>query len=103
MPSIRAAEPSRDGFLTRLQGNAEKLVRIRPSEGREGGDAAAIATRIEVKAANADIAGALAEVAYLPPPMREAARAWTEKVETRSAALESSRRFLAAALASLSK
>jgi hypothetical protein len=103
MPSIRAAEPSRDGFLTRLQVNAEKLVRIRPSEEKEGGDAAAIATRIEVKAANADIVGALAEVAYLPPPMRAAARTWTEKAQARSAALESSQRFLAAALTSLSK
>jgi hypothetical protein len=106
MPSLLAAAgpPPRDvGFLEKLQSNAEKLVRIRPLDEAAGSDPAAIMARIEVKASKADLSGALAELADLPPAGRAPARAWIEKAQARSAAVESSRRLAAEALAGLSK
>ena len=61
-PMLRAAaEPPRDGgFLDRLQANAEKLVRVRPvGEEARGDDRAAILARVEQRAAQGNIAGAL--------------------------------------------
>ncbi len=66
---LRAAgEAPRDGgFLDRLQANAEKLVRIRPvDEEPRGDDRGAILARIEQRAAQGNISGALAELAKLP-------------------------------------
>jgi hypothetical protein len=104
MPALRAAvEPSQRGFLTRLQANAEKLVRIRPQEAKEGKEVSAILDRIEIKATSADINGVIAELEDLPSAVRTPADAWIEKARARSAAMESSGRLLAAALADLSK
>jgi hypothetical protein len=106
VPSLLAAAgpPLRaGGFLEKLQSNAEKLVRIRPLDEAAGSDPAAIVARIEVKAAKGDLAGALADLADLPPTGRAPARAWIEKAQARSAAVESSRRLAADSLAGLSK
>jgi hypothetical protein len=97
------APPREGGFLERLQLGAEKLVRIRPLEEIAGSDPAAIIARIEVKASHADLAGALAELAKLPPAARAPAEAWIAKAEARTSALEASRRLAAVALAGLSK
>jgi hypothetical protein len=103
-PSLRAsASAPRENFLQRLQGNAEKLVRIRPVEEVAGNDTSAIVTRIEVKAGNGDLNGALAELAQLPPPVRAPADAWIKKAQARAAAVEASRRLAADALAGLGK
>jgi hypothetical protein len=59
--------------------------------------------RIEVKASQADISGALAELAKLPAAARAPAEAWIKKVEMRMAALDASRRISADALSGLSK
>ena len=70
---LRAAgAPPRDGgFLERLQANAEKLVRIRPvDEEPRGDDRAAMLARVEQRAAQGNIAGALAELAKLPAEAR---------------------------------
>ncbi len=97
-----AGTATRDGgILDRLQANAEKLVRIRPIEGVPGEDANAILSRIEVKAAHGDIAGALAELAKLPPSVRAPALAWIAKAEARGKAVDASRRLAAEALAAL--
>jgi hypothetical protein len=97
-----AGATQRDGgILDRLQANAEKLVRIRPIEAAPGEDANAILSRIEVKAAHADIAGALAELAKLPPAVRAPALAWIAKAEARGKAVDASRRLAAEALAVL--
>lgn len=97
-----AGTASRDsGFLDRLQANAERLVRIRPIEEVAGEDAAAILSRTEVKAAHSDIAGALAELAKLPPAARSPAFDWIAKAEGRAKAIEASRRLAAAAVAAL--
>jgi hypothetical protein len=97
------APPREGGFLERLQLGAEKLVRIRPVEEIAGSDPAAIIARIEVKASHADLAGALAELAKLPPTARAPAEAWITKAEARTSAIEASRRLAADALAGLGK
>jgi hypothetical protein len=98
-----AGTPPRDGFLEKLQASAEKLVRVRPLEEVAGDDPPAIVSRIEVKAAQADLAGALVELAKLPPALRAPADAWIVKAQARAAALDASRSFAAAALAGLGK
>jgi hypothetical protein len=98
------APPPRDGgFLEKLQAGAEKLVRIRPIDEVAGNDPAAIVARIEVKASQADISGALAELAKLPAAARAPAETWIKKAELRMAALDASRRISADALSGLSK
>jgi hypothetical protein len=106
MPALHAAAapPPRDGsFLDKLQSNAQKLVRIRPLDEAPGIDPAAILARIGARAARGDVAGALADLAELPPAGRAPAGAWIEKAKARSAAVESSRQLAADALAGLSK
>jgi hypothetical protein len=103
-PALRQSSSApRENFLQRLQVNAEKLVRIRPVEEVAGNDSSAVITRIEVKAGNGDLNGALAELAQLPPPVRAPAEAWIKKAQARAAAVEASRRLAADALAGLGK
>jgi hypothetical protein len=104
-PSLRpaASAPVREGFLDRLQVNAEKLVRVRPTEEVVGTDAAAIASRVEAKAAQEDIAGAQAELAKLSTTARAPAEAWLKQAQARAAALDASRRLAADALSGLGK
>jgi len=99
----RRGAPREGGFLERLQVNAEKLVRIRPTDEVAGNDPAAIIARSEAKASRADLAGALAEVAKLPPAARVPAESWIKKAEARMAAIETSHRLAADALAGLGK
>jgi hypothetical protein len=103
-PALRQSVAApRENFLQRLQGNAEKLIRIRPVEEVAGNDASAIVRRVEVKAGSGDLNGALAELAQLPPPVRAPAEIWIKKAQARAAAVEASRRFAADALAGLGK
>jgi hypothetical protein len=97
------APPREGGFLDRLQANAERLVRIRPIDEPPGDDPAAVLTRIEQRALQADLPGALAELAKLPAPARAAAQAWIAKAQARLAAVAASRRFAADAFAALGK
>src|SRR6266581_2097569 len=97
------APPREGGFLDRLQANAERLVRIRPLDEPPGDDPAAVLTRIEQRALQADLPGALAELAKLPAPARAAAQAWIAKAQARLAAVAASRRFAADAFAALGK
>ena len=97
------APPREGGFLDRLQANAERLVRIRPLDEPPGDDPAAVLTRIEQRALQADLPGALAELAKLPAPARAAAQAWIAKAQARLAAVAASRRFATDAFAALGK
>jgi hypothetical protein len=100
----RAAEPNAaadGGFLKRLQVNAERLVRIQPIGERPGDDASAILARVEAKASRGDIARALAELATLPPAVREPAQDWVKAAQAREAAIDASRRFAAAHVGAL--
>lgn len=104
LPVMRRAAGSvtRDGgLLDRLQANAERLVRIRPIEEVPGEDTNAVLSRIEVKAAHADIGGVLAELAKLQPSVRAPALAWIARAEARNKAVEASRRLAADAVAAL--
>jgi hypothetical protein len=103
-PSLRpAAGAPREGLLQRLQVNAEKLVRVQRTDEVAGNEPAAIIARIEVRAANADIAGALAELLKLPPSARAPAEAWIKQAQARYAAIAASQRLAADALAGLGK
>ena len=68
-----------------------------------GTDPTAVVMRIEVKAAHADIAGALAELAKLPANVRAPAEDWIKRAEARTAAIQSGNRIAADALAALGK
>ena len=106
VPALNAAAgapPRNGGLLDRLAANAEKLVRIRPLEDAPGSDPAAIVARIEVKAARADLAGALAELSQLPANVRAPAEPWIKQAQARAAAVAASRRVAADALAGLGK
>jgi hypothetical protein len=99
-----AGAPAREGgFLDKLQASAEKLVRVRPAEEIAGADPAAVVSRAEAKAARADLAGALAELAALPAAARAPAEPWIKQAQARAAALEASRRLAADALVALGK
>jgi hypothetical protein len=93
----------RDGnILNRLQANAEKLVRIRRvGEVPAGDDPTSTIARIEAKAAQADVAGALAELGKLPPNVRAPAQGWIAKAQLRGKAVEASRQLADGAFAGL--
>jgi len=102
LKAIAAPTPA-GGFLDRLQANAEKLVRIRPTDETLGDDPAAVVSRAQAKAARSDFTGALAELNALPANVRAPAEDWIKKVEARNAAMDASRRVVADALAALGK
>ena len=106
VPSLQraaAGAPPDATFLDRLQTNAGRLVRVRPIEEVPGDDPAAIIARVEAKAGQGELAGALAELARLPASVRALAEAWKTRAEARVAAIEASRRFAADALAALGR
>lgn len=85
------------GFLAKLEANASRLVKVRPLSAPQGEDVSTLLARIEVDAANADIAAALADLEKLPADVRAPASAWIEKARARQAAIDAARRFAAAA------
>jgi hypothetical protein len=93
--------PADAGILDKLQANAERIVRVRPVGNATGDDAASTIARIEVRASQADIDGALAELMKLPAPIRASADSWIKSAEQRKAALAASRQFTRGALAAL--
>lgn len=93
--------PPPDDYLERLQSQAEKLVRVRPVKDAPGSDLAAQIGRAEAKARQADLAGALAELARLPPAVRAPAEPWIKKAEARQAAVAAAQRVASGALAAL--
>jgi hypothetical protein len=107
-PSLRApvaapAPAPGENFLQRLQGNAEKLVRVRPVGEAEGEAASGGVVRAVAMAARDDLAGALAELVKLPPSERAPAEAWIKQAQARVAAIDASRRLAADSLAGLGK
>ncbi|HLN36170.1 MAG TPA: hypothetical protein VK337_00205 [Xanthobacteraceae bacterium] len=106
MPALQqAAEPaaSNNSFLGRLENNARRLVEITPVDAPTGDDPASVVTRISVDAARTDIAAALADIGKLPVAAASLAAAWVEKAQARNAAIATSRKLAADALAALSK
>jgi hypothetical protein len=89
------------GYLDRLQAHAERLVRIRPVNDMPGDDAATVVARMEIKVAQDDLAGAVAEAAKLPEPVRAPAEPWIAKARARQAALAAAQRLAGDAFAAL--
>jgi hypothetical protein len=102
---LQASEPASadSSFLGRLKSNAKNLVRVTPVDAPAGDDPMSVATRIEVDAAHADIAAALADIAKLPDPAKSLAAAWVQRAEARNAAIAAGRNVAANALAALGK
>ena len=93
MLKISGAQAPEAGFLERLQANAGKLVRVRPVDAPPGDDASAVLARIEIDAAKADIAAALADLGKLADATRAPAQAWIAKAQARQASLAAARQF----------
>jgi hypothetical protein len=91
----RSAE---EGFLERLQSNAEKLVRVRPISETAGDEPSAIISRAEFKVTQGDLAGATAELDKLPAAAKAPAESWIKKVQARSAAVAAAQRLTTDAL-----
>jgi hypothetical protein len=91
--------PSGDGgLLDRLKASAERIVRVRPVDEAAGDNPTSILQRIESRAAQGNLTGAMTELAKLPAPAQALAKEWGATVEARNAAIEASRRFSAEAL-----
>ena len=107
MPAIwkaaRANDPADGSFLERLQANADKIVRIRPAGEAIGDDAPSVKARLETRAGNADIRGALTELGKLPADARAPALDWIKKAEARNAAIAAARTLAQSALSALAK
>ena len=103
-PMLAAAGgPTRDGFIDRLQANAERLVRIRPINEAPGDEPATVIGRADVKATHGDLVGAVAEVAALPAAVRAPAQNWIARVQAREAALVAARKLADDAVGALAK
>jgi len=89
------------GFLSRLQSNAEHLVRVRPLDETPGDEPENIVLRIEFKSARGDIPGTLAEFAKLPAGARAPAEEWIKKAQSREAAIALARKISTDALGAL--
>jgi hypothetical protein len=83
------------GLLERLQANANRLVRIRPADAPMGDDLEVVVQRVDAKAQRSDMAGALAELAKLPPTVRAPAEAWIAKAQARNAAVSAAQKIAA--------
>lgn len=104
-PSLQhatGATPGNASLLSRLEDNAKNLVHVTPVDAPPpGDDPASIIARLNIDAAHADIAGALADIGRLPQPLQTQAAPWVQKAKARDAAVAATRRIAAAALAGL--
>ncbi len=103
MLNAAGAAPREAGLFDRLTQGAEKLVRIRPINETPGDDPATVISRADVKAANGDLAGALADLSRLPDAVRAPAKDWMKKAEAQAAALAAARRLADNAVGGLAK
>jgi hypothetical protein len=103
-PSLQhasGAPPAKTSFLARLEDNAKNLVRVTPVDAPVGDDPAAVIARLNVDAAHADLAAALADIARLPKEAQTLAAPWVQRVNARNAALAAARRVATDSLAGL--
>jgi len=106
VPALQQAANAASGdktFLSKLEANAQKLVRITPADAPPGNDTSSVITRIDVDAHRADIAAALTDIAALPDIAKPLAAGWVKKAQIRDTAIAASRKIAADALAALSK
>ena len=103
-PSLQRASgapAAKTSFLERLEDNAKNLVRVTPVDAPVGDDPATVIARLNIDAAHADLAAALADIARLPQAAQTLAAPWVQKVTARNAALAAARRIATDALAGL--
>jgi hypothetical protein len=90
------------GLVDWLQAGAAKLVRIERTD-TVGTDRGAVIARVTAAALRNDFNEARRELNTLSPADRAAAQAWLDKADARDAALATSRKFAADAMAALAK
>jgi hypothetical protein len=81
MLAATADEP--EGVVGKLLSNARTLVTIKPAGPVDGGDPAAIISRIEADLAAVDLAGAMAEWETLPVQSKTESAVWQKKLADR--------------------
>lgn len=104
LPELRKvsnAPVSSGGFFERLQANASQLVKVQPLDKPPGDGASAVLARLEIDAANADIARALADLGKLDDAARAPALQWIGIAQGRQAALTASENIAAEAARAL--
>jgi hypothetical protein len=101
-PPAPESATSGTGLVDRLQAGAAKLVRIERTDA-VGNDRGAVVARVTAAALRNDLAEARRELNALSPADRAAAQAWLDKADARDAALATSRKFAADAMAALAK
>jgi hypothetical protein len=106
VPGLQQATDNSSGdttFLSKLEANAQHLVRITPVDAPPGDDVTSVIARINIDALRGNIAGALNEIAALPDSAKAIAADWVQKAQAREAAIAASRRIAAEAVAVLGK
>jgi hypothetical protein len=90
------------GLVDRLREGAAKLVRVERTDA-VGNDRGAVVARVTAAALHNDFNEARRQLNTLAPADRAAAQAWLDKADARDAALATSRKFAADAMAALAK
>jgi hypothetical protein len=106
VPALQQAADASSGdktFLSKLEANAQQLVRITPVDAPPGNDPSSVVARIDVDATRADIAAALTDIAALPEAAKPLAADWVKKAQARSDTLAAGGKIAADALAALIK
>ncbi len=106
VPGLQQATDNSSGdttFLSKLEANAQRLVRVTPVDAPPGDDVTSVIARINIDALRGNIADALNEIASLPDSAKAIAADWVKKAQAREAAIAASRRIAADAVAALGK
>jgi hypothetical protein len=106
VPAMQQASDTSSGdttFLSKLEANAQRLVRITPVDAPPGDDVTSVLARINIDALHGNIADALNEIASLPDAAKALAADWVKKAQAREAAIAASRHITADAVAALGK
>ena len=106
VPGLQQATDNSSGdttFLSKLEANAQRLVRVTPVDAPPGDDVTSVIARINIDALRGNIADALNEIASLPDSAKAIAADWVKKARAREAAIAASRRIAADAVAALGK
>jgi hypothetical protein len=106
VPALQQATDTSSGdttFLSKLEANAQRLVRVTPVDAPPGDDVTSVIARINIDALRGNIADALNEIASLPDDAKALAATWVKKAQAREAAIAASRRIAADAVAALGK
>jgi hypothetical protein len=106
VPALQQATDNSSGdttFLSKLEANAQRLVRVTPVDAPPGNDVTSVIARINIDALRGNIADALSEIASLPDDAKALAADWVKKAQAREAAIAASRHIAADAVAALGK